>query len=82
MQFASAVAEIVEEMKTTSLGLPEVPQQAFWPTALEVFKMRWENTDVFEFADVGALYKYLRKSKKLRIPDEWIDYVPWTLDNL
>ena len=82
MPFASAIADLIPEMKMYRYGQPEVPQSSYWPTALEVFRMDWETTDVFQFADLPALYKYLRKSKKLRIPPEWKEYVPDKLENL
>lgn len=82
MQFASAVADLIPEMKLTKKGQPDVPQSSYWPSALEIFQMGWETTDVFQSADIGSLYEYLRKSKKLRIPDEWKDFVPVSFKDL
>ena len=77
MNFAFAVEELVESMKQNKKGQPQAPQEL--PSALETYKLDWETSDVWQFVNIEQLFAYLRKSKKLRIPEEWTPFVPKTL---
>lgn len=79
LQFAFAVRDLIPTMKRYRSGQPDVPQTQWWPTALDIYREPWGTTDVFQFADIASLYAYLRKSKKLKIPDEWRHLVPDSL---
>ena len=81
MAFAGAFTDLFDEMRHTSFGQPEAPARV--PTALETFQMEWDsnmNDEYWQFAGIEDLYKYFRKNKRLRIPDEWKALVPKSLD--
>lgn len=80
MKFAETYTDLIESMKSTCLGQPQLP--AHLPTALDTFQMNWfSNLDdeLWQFAGIESLFNYLRKHKKLRIPDEWKHVVPKAL---
>ena len=76
-QFASAIAEIYDDLKTSSLGCPVLPETL--PAGTTMFEENptaSEVTDLFEWADLGAVYDYLRGCKSLQMPQEWRSLFP------
>ena len=71
-QFAAAIANIYDDLKQSALGCPGLP--ADLPRAIDTFRTNPtppEVAELFEWADLQPVYKYLRGCKKLCIPDEW-----------
>ena len=80
MQFAGAVADLVENMTSSCSGQPQATEQV--PTALATFQMNWPTNledELWQFAGIESLYAYLRKNKSLKIPPEWKAFVPVSL---
>ena len=78
MPFARAVLDLVEEMKRTRQGQPQLPQEV--PSAFESFVASgWQNSDVWQLADLESVFAYLRHGKRLQIRSEWRAIVPATL---
>ena len=78
LSFARAFSGLMGNMKKTARGQPELPESV--PDALDVFKLEWDTSEVWHFADLNTLFLYLRKNKKLQIPHKWKAFVPKTLD--
>ncbi len=76
MAFAREVLNLVEDMKATACGRPELPNNV--PPALETFTtLEWpESNEMWRFADIPQLFNYLRGAKALRLPKEWKSVVP------
>ncbi|CAK9052908.1 Uncharacterized protein SCF082_LOCUS28899 [Durusdinium trenchii] len=69
--FARAVVDIAEEMKKTATGQPELPRDGELPSAFETFRApEWPVSDLWGSADFIPVYNYLRRYKKLVVPDE------------
>lgn len=78
MRFAREVLDMVESMKASCKGLPEIPPEL--PPAVVTFtELEWETSDVWMFVDLGSVYEYLRGNKNLKIPTEWRPFVPKSL---
>ena len=83
MAFARAVADMAEDIKRTSCGLPRgTSANGFTPQAVVTFQMHWAmDKSLWESAKIGELFSYLRKHKNIRIPEAWKQFVPRTLDS-
>lgn len=78
MAFGHRVVEIVKGAKGTARGQPELP--GLVPPALETIQGEWHaDSDLWGFVDFRQVFNYLRKSKRLRIPDEWRSSIPHSL---
>ena len=79
MAFAKEVLGLVETMKQSKHGQPELP--LCLPTVLETFTtMTWsQDGRIWEFVDIPQLFNYLRCARALRIPTEWKSIVPKSL---
>jgi len=76
--FARAVADLLESMKSSAYGQPQLPQCL--PTAKECMELEWVGANpIWQFADLPSLFSYLRMSKALKIPVDWKGIVPKTL---
>ncbi|CAE7259490.1 unnamed protein product [Symbiodinium sp. CCMP2592] len=72
LQFAEAVADILDDLKSTCKGCPRLPGQV--PSGLELYAAATTPDDVrlmYETAQLGDVYDYLRGCKYLHIPAEW-----------
>ena len=66
---------MLEEMKSNRQGQPQLPERV--PPALLSFeRMQFGDKDIWRQIDFPSVYNYLRKSRKLRIPEEWQRYIP------
>ena len=75
-RFARAVLDIVETLKATCRGQPQITHGQT-PLATETMQLTWDHDkDLWEFVDFEELFVYLRGSKNLRIPDCWKDIIP------
>lgn len=80
MRFAREVLDLVEPMKASTSGLPELPENL--PPAISTFtEAAWEESDVWMFVDLPQVYKYLRGNRNLQIPEEWRPFVPSQLSS-
>lgn len=78
MRFAREVLDMVESLKASCKGLPELP--ADLPPAIVTFsELQWETSDVWTFVDLPPVYEYLRGNRNLKIPEEWRPFVPKSL---
>ena len=78
MAFARAFCDIFENIKAHKVGPPELPAAGV-PPALETMQMEWFKDDsvgLWDYADIGELFSYLRGSTKLKIPDHYRAIVP------
>ena len=76
MRFARALVDLLEEMKRTAKGMPQLPDVV--PAALECFN-EWpsdEQIGSYPFARVSQVFNYLRGNRKLKIPAEWRGSIP------
>ena len=81
MPFARAVTDLIEDFKRTRRGQPELPKDL--PTAIYTFTMmEWSESDVWGMAGLHELYRYLRKSKSVEIPQEWMPHFPKNLSDV
>ena len=81
MPFARAVADQTEDFKRTRRGQPELPKDL--PAAIYTFtKLEWSESDVWGMAGLPELYRYLRKSKSVEIPQEWRPHFPKDLSDV
>ena len=76
MQFGKEVLDLIEVMKQTKHGQPELPVTL--PTAFHTFtSLPWAgDEDIWSFVDIPQLFNYLRKARGLHIPTEWKAVVP------
>jgi len=75
-RFAQAVSGLMERMKSTCKGQPEIPAGQT-PVAIEVMELEWEcDPELWSFVDFGEIFTYLRGSKRLNIPDSWKHIIP------
>ena len=73
--FARALIDMVEEMKETASGCPQLPDKL--PSAFEMFNCSWDTpADLWQYVEFGELFTYLRGSRKLNIPSEWRTVIP------
>ncbi|CAL1128905.1 unnamed protein product [Cladocopium goreaui] len=73
--FAREVCDLMELMKKTRLGQPELP--AVLPDALETFgNLQVADPLVWRKVNLPSVYNYLRRNKKLNIPVEWQHVMP------
>ncbi len=75
MKFARTVTDLHPKLLSNKYGPPRLP--AVIPSALETFlKMRDDHPEQWPQANLASVYNYLRRSKYLNIPREWVQYVP------
>ena len=73
--FARVFADMLEDLKRTSKGQPQLPNQV--PSALSSFQeLKCADTSVWRHVHLAPVFNYLRRNKKLRIPVEWQAFVP------
>ena len=80
MPFARAVIDLIEDMKRSAKGMPELPAEV--PTALQSFQ-GWPGVDQvgeWHFAEFHHMFNYLRGNRKLSIPCEWRGVIPDRLE--
>ena len=59
MPFARTVVDLIEDMKATCNGKPQIDGPL--PTAWETMQMTWEsNNELWEFVDFQEVFSYLR----------------------
>ena len=71
---------LCEELKSSCKGCPELLE---YPSALDVMDElieASEGSEEFTFAELPAVFKYLRGGKSLSIPSDWREMVPNSLD--
>ncbi|CAE7277947.1 ADS3 [Symbiodinium sp. CCMP2592] len=71
--FAEAVADIFEDLRSSAMGCPAVPDMPSG-SGLEAFKAAQTPADVqrlFRQADLRSAYDYMRGGTHLQIPPEW-----------
>lgn len=79
MAFARAFLDLFEKLKANSSGQPELPAGGA-PPCLETLQMEWsKDEDLWGFADFGELFRYLRGSTRLKIPEHFRGIIPRTL---
>ena len=67
MPFARAVVDLIEEMKASSRGQPELGDAV--PPAMTTLAMEWTSDhELWEFVEFDQVFTYLRGSKRLNIP--------------
>ena len=77
LPFARAVCDLIEQMKSTARGQPELPHHGRVPSAWETMQTAWAvNTELWGSVDFSEVFGYLRGSTKLKIPDEWYAIIP------
>ena len=70
---------MLEEMKATRQGQPELPHIV--PTAIETFgQLEMADPQIWRHVDLKGVYNYLRRSKNLQIPAEWLHLMPKKLE--
>ena len=73
--FARALIDMVEEMKETASGCPQLPDTV--PSAFEMFNRSWDTpADLWQYVGFDGLFEYLRGNRKLKIPPEWRTVIP------
>ena len=79
MAFGRRVAEIIENVKASARGQPQLPEKV--PTATETFQdVDWSSEpELWSFVDFAQVFNYLRPCKHLRIPPEWQGLIPKAL---
>lgn len=76
------MVDIVEDMKNTAGGQPRLPPEGKLPSAFQTFTAPgWPESDLWCSADFVPVYNYLRKFKKLVVPDEWLPLMPKKLSD-
>lgn len=79
MPFAREVCDLVEDFKATCKGQPAVPHVV--PRAIDTFnQLEWLDTSVWHQVDLRSVFNYLRRSRRLKVPSEWKDFVPDKLE--
>lgn len=77
--FARTMRDLVEQMKSTALGQPEIVGPP--PSAIDTMQMVWDSDKaLWGFVDFPEIFRYLRGSKKLQIPEIWKPIIPRRLD--
>ncbi|CAL1170825.1 unnamed protein product [Cladocopium goreaui] len=76
MPFAREFCDLVEELKSNVQGKPQLPDPI--PSALETFHHGFElaNPELYRQVNLASVYNYLRRSKQLRIPHDWLPFMP------
>ena len=75
-RFARAVCDLVESMKRTSRGQPQLPMEST-PPAIETIQLDWEfDPSLWQFVDFREVFTYLRGSTNLKIPEPWKTIIP------
>lgn len=78
MAFGHRVVDIIKGAKGTAQGQPQLP--ATVPPALDTIQGEWHaDSELWGFVDFRQVYNYLRRSKGLRIPEEWRSLMPRSL---
>ena len=73
MPFADAEANIFDDLRSSAMGCPAVPDMPIG-SGLEAFKAARTPPDVqrlFRQADLRSAYDYMRGGTHLQIPPEW-----------
>ncbi|CAL1139816.1 unnamed protein product, partial [Cladocopium goreaui] len=67
-RFARAVCDLVEGMKMTARGQPQITMEST-PPAIETIQLDWEfDPSLWQYVDFGEVFAYLRGSTNLNIP--------------
>lgn len=75
-RFARAVCDLVEGMKMTARGQPQITMEST-PPAIETIQLDWEfDTSLWQYVDFGEVFAYLRGSTNLNIPEPWKTIIP------
>ena len=75
-RFARAVCDLVESMKMTARGQPQITMVST-PAAIETIQLDWEfDPSLWQFVDFGEVFTYLRGSTSLKIPEPWNTIIP------
>jgi len=70
---------MIEEMKSSCSGQPELPQVL--PPGVVTFSwLKEADTTIWRAADLPNVFNYLRRSKRLQIPQDWQHLVPMAMD--
>ena len=79
LAFGRRVAGIIDKVKATARGQPELPEKV--PAATETIQdVEWStDPDLWCFVDFASAFNYLRQCKHLRIPSEWRGLIPHSL---
>lgn len=75
MPFARAVTDMIEKMKKSAKGCPQLPPD-LPPALYTLTELEWYESDVWQFAGLDNLYKYLRKHSGLKIHQDWKAHFP------
>ena len=79
LPFARTMRDLVEQMKSTALGQPEIVGPT--PSAIDTMQMVWvSDKALWGFVNFPEIFRYLRGSKKLQIPTIWKPLIPKRLD--
>jgi hypothetical protein len=79
MPFAREYCDMIEEMKSSCSGQPELPQVL--PPGVVTFSwLKEADTTIWRAADLPNVFNYLRRSKRLHIPQDWQHLVPMAMD--
>lgn len=75
VKFARTLVDLYPQLIKTPKGLPADPPTLL--PALETFlTIPADKADQWPFAGLSEVYAYLRRSKHLRIPAEWVAHIP------
>ena len=75
MRFARALVDLYTPLITQRRGPPPDPPAV--PPALQSFlEMQEDDRELWQFAGLGRVFNYLRRSKHLCIPPAWKPYIP------
>lgn len=66
---------MLEDLKATCQGKPATPEVI--PSAITSYqKLECADPSVWQHAGLASVYNYLRKHKRLQIPNEWKHLIP------
>ena len=78
MSFGFRIVDIYDDLTRSACGVQEVPNPV--PPALDSFvEMRRANNmhdTGLQYANLDAVYTYLRRGMGLRLPDHWKEHFP------
>ena len=70
VKFGRFLSDMFDELITTGTGTPPLPDPL--PSALETFQtFPPDNPADWQFSNLGNVFAYIRKCKRLKIPEEW-----------
>ena len=77
MEFAQKIASLREELIGSTVRPPSPPPDLVsGPELFRANATSQELGELFERADLGSVYSYLRGGKMLKIPPEWKAHFP------